>query len=70
MSTWIDKNGRRHVGIMAGGQRVHRILPAGATASDAKRLEADLRTAIGQHKTPRIPGDPNKPRPAWKAPAV
>lgn len=58
MSTWIDKNGRRHVGIMAGGQRIHRILPQGATARDAKQLEADLRSSLPSSKTPRIPGDP------------
>jgi integrase len=58
MSIWTDKNGRRHVGIMAGGQRVHRILPAGATAGDAKRLEAELRSALARDKRPRIPGDP------------
>jgi len=58
MSIWTDKQGRRHVGIMAGGQRVHRILPQGATASDAKQLEADLRGALALEKKPRIPGDP------------
>jgi integrase len=58
MSIWIDKNGRRHVGIMAGGRRVHRILPTGATAGDAKQLEADLRAAMAVDKIPRIPGDP------------
>ena len=58
MSIWIDKKGRRHVGIMAGGARVHRILPKGASAGDAKQLEADLRGAIVLQKKPRIPGDP------------
>ena len=58
MSIWIDKRGRRHVGIMAGGRRVHRILPAGATAGDAKQLEADLRAALAVSQTPAIPGDP------------
>lgn len=58
MSTWIDKNGRRHVGIMAGGQRVHRILPQGATARYAKQLEADLRSSLSASNAPRIPGDP------------
>lgn len=58
MSIWIDKKGRRHVGIMAGGKRVHRILPANATAGDAKQLEAELRSAIARDKTPNIPGDP------------
>ena len=57
MSIWTDKQGRRHVGLMVGGKRVHRILPKGATASDAKQLEADLRKAIAKSK-PAIPKDP------------
>ncbi len=59
MSIWEDKNGRRHVGIMVGGKRVHRILPEGSTSGDAKRIEAELRGAI--IKSPKqvvIPGDP------------
>jgi integrase len=58
VSTWIDKDGRRHVGIMVGGKRVHRILPAGAPAGDAKQLEADLRSALKKLNAPIIPGDP------------
>lgn len=58
MSIWIDKKGRRHVGIMASGKRVHRILPEGATAGDAKQLDAELRSALARDKTPNIPGDP------------
>jgi integrase len=58
MSTWTDDRGRRHVGIMVAGRRVHRILPEGATASDAKQLEADLRAAVGRQRSPVIPGDP------------
>jgi integrase len=58
VSTWIDKDGRRHVGIMLGGKRVHRKLPEGASAGDAKQLEADLRAAIGHQRAPVIPGDP------------
>ena len=59
MSIWTDKNGRKHVGVMVNGKRVHRILAEGATASDAKLLEAELRKAIT--KSPKkiaIPGDP------------
>lgn len=48
MSIWIDKQGRRHVGVMVSGERVHRILPEGATAGDAKRLEAELRAGLGK----------------------
>lgn len=43
---------------MVDGKRVHRILPQGATAGDAKQIEADLRAALGVAKAPRIPGDP------------
>lgn len=48
MSTWEDKKGRRHVGVMVDGQRVHRILEAGATASDAKRVESEIRGALAK----------------------
>lgn len=58
MSTWIDKDGRRHVGIMVRGQRVHRKLPEGATASDAKRIGAEIRSALAAQRAPTIPGDP------------
>lgn len=58
MSTWVDKENRRHVGIMVGGKRVHRILPPGATASDAKQLEADIRASLGAGRGPTVPGDP------------
>jgi integrase len=58
MSIWTDKNGRRHVGKMAGGKRVHRILPPGATARDAKRLEALLTESLERDKAVNIPGNP------------
>jgi integrase len=58
MSIWIDKAGRRHVGIMVGGQRVHRVLPEDATADDAKQLQAELRTALKRNRSPSIPGNP------------
>lgn len=59
MSTWEDKAGRRHVGVMVQGKRVHRILPEGATASDAKLVEAEIRAAMARApKTVNIPGDP------------
>jgi len=57
MSIWVDKADRRHVGVMQGGKRVHRILPPGASASDAKRIEAEIRSAIGRRSV-AIPGDP------------
>ena len=58
MSIWTDSSGRIHVGVMAGGERVHRRLPQGATARDAKLIEAELRKAIERSKAPIIPGDP------------
>lgn len=58
MSIWTDKDGRKHVGIMHGGKRLHRKLPEGASAGDAKQLEAELRAAITRQRKPVIPGDP------------
>lgn len=60
MSIWDDKKGRKHVGVMVGGKRVHRILPVGATEGDAKLIEAQLRTAIAKAPAKRVnlPGDP------------
>jgi len=59
MSIWEDQKGRKHIGIMVSGERIHRILPEGATAGDAKRLEAELRGAlIKSPKQVHIPGDP------------
>lgn len=58
MSIWTDEDGRLHVGIMAGGRRIHRRLPAGASKGAAKQLEADLRAALGRARAPAIPGDP------------
>lgn len=60
MSIWEDKQGRKHVGIMVGGERIHRILPSGSTAGDAKLVEAQLRAAIDKkpkaQKQINIPG--------------
>jgi integrase len=58
MSIWKDKDGRLHVGKMVGGKRVHRILPAEATARDAKRLEALLTESLERDKAVNIPGNP------------
>lgn len=57
VSIWTDEKGRIHVGIMVGGERIHRRMPEGATQGDAKRLEAQLRLAAGR-KDVHIPGDP------------
>lgn len=42
---------------MVAGQRIHRRMPADASASDTKLLEAELRQAAGR-RAPTIPGDP------------
>ena len=46
---------------MVGGERIHRILPKGATAGDAKRLTAELRSAAVKsaklHRAATLPGD-------------
>lgn len=57
MSIWTDKEGRIHVGIMVEGKRLHRRISAGASKSDAKLVEAELRKSAGRKQT-RIPGDP------------
>lgn len=60
MSIWDDKKGRKHVGVMVGGKRVHRKLPEGATASDAKLVEAQIRGSVARApKEVSIPGDPS-----------
>jgi site-specific recombinase XerD len=60
MSSWIDKKGRRHVGIMVGGKRIHRKLQEGATARDAKLVEAEIRASAARApQQVRIPGDPS-----------
>lgn len=58
MSIWTDKQGRLHVGIMASGQRVHRTLAPGASARDAKLIEAELRRSIAKRGAPVVAGDP------------
>lgn len=44
---------------MVGGTRVHRRLPKGTSARDAKQLEAELKAALGRGRQPIIPGDPS-----------
>lgn len=50
MSIWDDKHGRKHVGIMVGGKRLHRILPKGATSGEAKLIEADMRKSAASSR--------------------
>lgn len=61
MSTWQDKRGRRHVSAMVGGQRVHRVLPEGSTARDAKQVEAEIRASLARapQRKVHIPGNPS-----------
>jgi integrase len=59
MSIWDDKDGRKHVGVMVQGRRVHRIMPASASVHDAKLVEAEIRASISlMPKQVEIPGDP------------
>jgi integrase len=46
---------------MVQSRRVHRILPKGATASDAKRAESAIRESIGRQSGVAIPSDPPLP---------
>lgn len=56
VSRYTDEKGIR-VSVMVGGKRIQRRLPRSASASDAKQLEADIRSALGKRKAD-IPGDP------------
>lgn len=59
MSIWEDAQGRKHIGIMVGGKRIHRVCPEGASASDAKLIQAELRAAlVKDRRHVNIPGDP------------
>lgn len=50
-------SGAWDISVCVRRQRVHRRLPPGATKGDAKRLEADLISALGKRQS-SIPGDP------------
>jgi integrase len=61
MPTRKDAAGRWHAEACVGRRRLHRCLPPGAGASDAKRVEAELIRALytqAKARTPAIPGDP------------
>lgn len=56
-----DTAGRWHAEACVGRRRLHRRLPEGATASDAKRIEAELVKALhalALARQPQLPGDP------------
>lgn len=62
MSVYVDKAGRYHASVMRDGKRIHRTLPAGSTARDAKLIEAQLLKAVAESpknaRKVHIPGDP------------
>lgn len=62
MPTRKDADGRWHAEACVGRKRLHRRLPVGASASDAKRVEAELIKALHTQRTTsrtvNIPGDP------------
>lgn len=51
------KGGGWEISVCVNYQRLHRRLPKGATARDARALEAELISALAK-KLPTIPGDP------------
>ena len=54
-----DAKGQWHVEVCVNRQRIHRRCPEGATAGDAKELEAQLRVALkASPRTPVVPGNP------------
>lgn len=61
MPTRKDDQGFWHAEVCVNRRRLHRRLPEGSSASDAKRLEAELRRALHTQataRTPNVPGDP------------
>ena len=62
MSAYVDKTGRHHASVMRDGKRVHRTLPKGSSARDAKLVESQLLRSITEspkaQKHVDIPGDP------------
>lgn len=61
MPTRRDADGRWHVEVCVHRRRLHRRLPPGASASDARRVEAELTRALSSQPKARavaIPGDP------------
>lgn len=55
-----DAEGRYHAEVCVDRRRLHRRLPEGASATDAKRVEAELTRSLHSNATraPVIPGDP------------
>lgn len=59
MSIKRTEAGGYEVSVCVNYQRAHRRLPPGTSASDAKRIESELRVALGRNRAPVIPGDPS-----------
>lgn len=53
------ESGGYEISVCVSRQRVHRRLPPGTSASEAKRVEAELRAALSRNRAPVIPGDPS-----------
>lgn len=60
MPTRKDDQGFWHAEVCVSRRRLHRRLPQGSSASDAKRVEAELTNALHttDKRNPVIPGDP------------
>ena len=61
MPTRKDEDGRWHAEACVGRRRLHRRLPPGASAGDAKLIEAELVKALNtecRQRPPSIPGNP------------
>lgn len=54
----VHPDGSADIRVCVNYQRVHRRLPPGSGASEAKRVEAELRAALARNKPVIIPGDP------------
>jgi integrase len=54
MSVWKDKQGRYHVAVQRGGNRVHRKCPPAATWRDAKRKEVELERSFEAVTTGKV----------------
>lgn len=57
MPVYQNADGSFDINVCVRRRRLHRRLPAGTSARDAKQLEAELKAALGREGPP-IPGDP------------
>jgi integrase len=54
----LHPDGSAEISVCVNYQRVHRRLPPGTGSSEAKRVEAEIRSALARNKQVVIPGDP------------